>query len=511
MKMILSPGRLATAILSLIAPTLAIAKSEPLRSLEVRAIERDGENHVRVFLSAYEKDGERKFPITTLNNNAFLLTVDGEPLQKPNLSLTTFSASRKWNTRAVVWIYDASGVKTIKNLNRELRAIAAQEFPQLQSDYLSITGVASGKNFERVAVDPQNQGNTTLLQRQLTADTVSLKSTAITRDLPVCHAARKFADWQKLGLRLTDQKTLILMGGSAPLSEADKNKVRDCTALLTEAGVVIHQVVFARPENYNGRLWIPSAERSTMGSTYRVVDLGGASRALQTVRSSIDSEYIISAQVPADVFWRSRKLSLLAKYHGSEFQSGSLKLPASSSTSFLQSAPALPQMRPQQRQLTQPQMPQRMVVLTEASALAFDAWLEWLATALLIGIVVTIRHIRRINSGIIEIQETEAKGDVSSGPLLVVLNGRDKGREYRIRQQTTILGKGWICDVRLQPLKVRRKHVQLEILGDKAILKDLSEGDLYVNGRAVRSLRAIGHGSVIRVGDLQLLFQCGET
>jgi hypothetical protein len=42
-------------------------------------------------------------------------------------------------------------------------------------------------------------------------------------------------------------------------------------------------------------------------------------------------------------------------------------------------------------------------------------------------------------------------------------------------------------------------------------LQDLSEGELFVNGRPIRSVRVIGHGSVIRLGDLQLLFQCGES
>ena len=129
---------------------------------------------------------------------------------------------------------------------------------------------------------------------------------------------------------------------------------------------------------------------------------------------------------------------------------------------------------------------------------------------MLIGIIVTVRHMNRINSGIIELPEGAERCESVSGPLLIVLNGRDKGREFRIRQYKTVLGKGWNCDVRLQPLKVRHKHGQIEIQGDKAVLRDLSEGDLYVNGRAVRSLRVIGHGSVIRLGDLQLLFRCGE-
>jgi hypothetical protein len=475
----------------------------------VRAIAREGENHIRVYTSAFEKDGEKKFPITTLDSNAFMLSVDGQPVQKPNFSLTTFSASRKWNTRAVVWIYDSSGVKTIKNLTRDLRTLAAQEFPQLQSDYLSIAGVAAGRNFERVLLDPQNQENITALQRQLTADKVSLKNTAITREPPICLAARKFSDWQKRGLLASDQKTLILMGGSAQLSDSEKKISSDCAAQLEKAGVVIHQVVFARPENFDGRLWLPHQGSSRLGSNHRVVDLGGASRALQTIRSSIESEYIITAQVPSDVLWRSQKLILKATYHGSVFQSQPLSLPNSATTAIVSALPS-PTSRPQSTAQQQTNPAQRMFVMTDATALAFDAWLEWLATAVLIGIIVTVRHMNRINSGIIELPEGAERCESVSGPLLIVLNGRDKGREFRIRQYKTVLGKGWNCDVRLQPLKVRHKHGQIEIQGDKAVLRDLSEGDLYVNGRAVRSLRVIGHGSVIRLGDLQLLFRCGE-
>jgi pSer/pThr/pTyr-binding forkhead associated (FHA) protein len=503
MKIDISTRKILTPFFLILALHGAQASAEPERELQLKSVERDGENHIKMRFSAFEKDSEKKYPITTLDKNSFQIFLNGNRLQNPNLSLTTFDTTRRWNNRAVVWIYDATGVKSIKGLTRELRTLTAQEFPQFQADYLAIFGVAAGKTIERVLLDPIRQENITALQRQLSADPSGTNPNLISRDPSVCIAAQKFSQWSKQGLKTTDQKHLILMGGSGLLSAAEKLKIDECTQQLIQQNVSVQQIVFSRMENFSKRTWLDHPEVAKAGSNFRVVDLPGASRAIQTLRTSLDHEYVLTAQLPENSASLAYQLTLHAKYHGATFRSESVVI----SQSPAQRSTSVPPV--QIKNVLQP--PQRLIPLTRQSALAFDAWLEWLATSFLIGIAVTIRHMNRLNSGITQVPENELGGDVSQGPLLVVLNGRDRGREYRIRQNSTLLGKGWGCDVRLQSLNVKRKHGRLEIQGDKAVLQDLSEGELFVNGRPIRSVRVIGHGSVIRLGDLQLLFQCGES
>lgn len=503
MKKNILKKKIITPLVLIFGSTGAHASAELERELQLKSVERDGENHIKIRFSAFEKDLEKKYPITTLDKNSFQIFLNGNQLQNPNLSLTTFDTTRRWNNRAVVWIYDATSVKSIKGLTRELRTLTAQEFPQFQADYLSVLGVAGGKTIERVLLDPIQQENIIALQKRLGADPSGINPDHVSREPAVCIAAKKFLQWSKQGLKAADQKHLILMGGSDLPTAAEKLKIDDCTQQLIQQKVSVQQIVFSRVDNFSKRRWLDHPDILKAGSNFRVVDLPGASRAIQTLRTSLDHEYVLTAQLPENSPSLAYQMTLRATYHGATFRSESVVI-SQSSAERATSVPAA-----QVKSMIQP--PQRLIPLTGQSALAFDAWLEWLATSFLIGIAVTMRHMSRLNSGITQVPENELGGDVSQGPLLVVLNGRDRGREYRIRQNSTLLGRGWGCDVRLQPLNVKRKHGRLEILGDKAVLQDLSDGDLFVNGRQIRSVRVIGHGSVIRLGDLQLLFQCGES
>ena len=493
----------AISLWLLLAPQTASPDSIPARGMIIKHMEQDGQHHVKLRAAAFEQDGSIKFPIKTLDSNSFKVEMNDRVAQNSKISLTTYDHTRRKNSRATILIYDATSVKSFTGLTRQLRTLIAQEFPSFQSEYLSVLGVAAGKTIERISLTPTQQENILALQRSLIADLSEVKPSEFITDSALCIAARKFELWAKQGLRDFDQKTIVLMGGASVIDNNTRIKTENCIQTLKKQNINIHQISFSKNERSKTRLWITDPEIIAGESIYHVVDLAGASRAIQNIKTALDYEYVLTIQIPIQTEKISQTLTLVAKYHDSTFKSQPVPLPETFTKSD-----SLGMKTEKQKEAP---IPQKLIRLSNQSAFVLDAWLEWLAISLIIGFFVTLRHANRMHTGITEIFDRDDASDVNHGPLLIILNGKNKGKKYCIRQSSTLLGRGWTCDIRLQPLGIKRKHARLEIQGDKAILQDLSEGELIVNGRTIRSIRVIGHGSVIRMGELHLLFQCGES
>lgn len=498
------------ALLTSTTLTSTAALAGPQRELMIRSMTREGETHLSLRASALENDPAGVFPITTLDKNSFQFLIDGQEFPNQTIALTTFDASRRSNSRAVVWAYDATGVKTMKGLNKDLRALTAQEFTTFNADFMSILGVAKDKTIERVLLDPQHQDNTLAIQRQLLSDPVGVAPEAIFKETPQCVAAQKFEKWIAAGLKPTDQKVLILIGGAQQSEQSASASIDLCIKKLLSMQVNVFQIVFAKPETFTSRQWSRNPQITASGSVVRVVNLQGASRALQTARNILDKEYLLNGQLPLQTISNplSSEISvqIVANYHGQRFKSAPqiIKLVRVAQPQNLSQSSFSPIHE-------KPIAPSRMNVIDNKTSLALNAWIEWLINSIIVGLIVTLRHMKRMQSGIYSIENTVEHGDTSDGPLLLVLNGKDRGREFRIRQHKVVFGRSFSCDLRLQGQRVKGKHGCLTFQGDKALLEDFSGGQLAVNGRPLRQLRIIGHGSVIQLGDLQLLFRCGEA
>lgn len=481
-------------------PQSALAASE--RELQISHIERDGDGHVKIRVQAYETEQRKKYPLTTLDQNSFDVIINGESQKKSQFSLQSFSQSRRAEGRAIVWIYDATGVKTVRGLTRSLRALTAQDFPNFTSDYTSIFGVAKGKTIERGSIDPSKSDSVLSLQKKLSSNPKGLQPKDISTDPSLCAALRKFKTWTSFGLKRADQKAIFLLGGSSPQNERLSAEQKDCVSQLNQMNVSIHQIVFANEQRFKKRIWVDEESVTQFGSLTRVLDVSGASRTLATLQSLLDHEYMITAQLPIESARLANQLIVKARYHNDIFSSSSAVIPpiaprvSNKATAFFRPRPA--------------QAPQKLVAVTNAHQLAVEGWIELLLTAFVTGVIVTIRHIRRLKNDFFSLDSTakNASGTGQSG--LVILNGKQKGRVIDLQNMPCVIGTSWGCDVRLKARGILRKHGRIEVSGDKAIVEDFSHGQIYVNGRSIKKIRAIGHGCVIRLGELQLQFQCGE-
>jgi len=97
-------------------------------------------------------------------------------------------------------------------------------------------------------------------------------------------------------------------------------------------------------------------------------------------------------------------------------------------------------------------------------------------------------------------------------PGLVVIQGREIGREYRLRRRKSVLGRGEEVTLRIPDDLVSRRHASLEVAWDpdsrlqRVFLTDLkSTNRSYVNGDPVERVE-LQEGDKVRVGKTVLKF-----
>jgi two-component system cell cycle response regulator len=95
---------------------------------------------------------------------------------------------------------------------------------------------------------------------------------------------------------------------------------------------------------------------------------------------------------------------------------------------------------------------------------------------------------------------------------LLVIQGQEIGREYRLRRNESILGRDEGAALRIPDERVSRRHASLEVDRDlsgrvrRTFIRDLgSTNGTYVNGEAV-GRRELREGDKVRVGDTVLRF-----
>ena len=93
---------------------------------------------------------------------------------------------------------------------------------------------------------------------------------------------------------------------------------------------------------------------------------------------------------------------------------------------------------------------------------------------------------------------------------LVVMEGEEKGRDYRLREGRNTLGASPEADVCLKNHTVSQIHASLSYKDNKFVLTDLdSTNGTFVNGDDENVARVeLKDGDVLRLGETTLKFKC---
>jgi signal transduction histidine kinase/pSer/pThr/pTyr-binding forkhead associated (FHA) protein len=91
-------------------------------------------------------------------------------------------------------------------------------------------------------------------------------------------------------------------------------------------------------------------------------------------------------------------------------------------------------------------------------------------------------------------------------PSLFVIQGRDQGTRFELRDSPVTVGRDSDSSVQLHDTEVSRKHAELTIESDRVLIRDLnSSNGTYVNGKPMRQ-SLLRSGDQLQVGRTLLLF-----
>ena len=97
--------------------------------------------------------------------------------------------------------------------------------------------------------------------------------------------------------------------------------------------------------------------------------------------------------------------------------------------------------------------------------------------------------------------------DQSIVPSLQILSGPLAGRLFKVDRDLMIIGRNPDCDLVLDPKSVSRKHAAIVRKGREHVIKDLgSTRGTHVNGHRLSEPLVLSNGTVIQLGEVQLLF-----
>lgn len=96
-------------------------------------------------------------------------------------------------------------------------------------------------------------------------------------------------------------------------------------------------------------------------------------------------------------------------------------------------------------------------------------------------------------------------------PSIIVLDGNDSGRIFKLTEHAMSIGRGTAASIRLNDKTVSRKHCLLETAGTQVTVIDLqSANGTFVNGQRSQKHR-LANGDKIRIGNTVMKFEITGT
>jgi hypothetical protein len=97
--------------------------------------------------------------------------------------------------------------------------------------------------------------------------------------------------------------------------------------------------------------------------------------------------------------------------------------------------------------------------------------------------------------------------DVALLPLLIVQAGPMQGATFRLRRDTSVIGRDDGVDVLVEDFRVSRRHAIIERSGGRLLLADAgSTNGTWINDRRLTEPAELNDGDRIRLGGVELRF-----
>lgn len=460
------------------------ALSTSRRTVMVREAFLDEAGRIRLHVSVQERSEGDTYPLSTLESEDFRIrfSLDPDAAHAPT-ALATFSNAFPPLKRAAVIVFDNS-TSLPDPWPSAVRTQLSELLPSLNSRAVSLQGISGDKVEVLAEISPAQSDNPYLVLKRL-VQTAPVAGPQGDFDAAVCAAADTIAAWRDTGLQAGDQAVAMVITHKAAIPIQPTAPLQACYTSLRESRAYLVALQIQGDDARNNGLAI---SHPSMDSSVQVRTPLNLSMALNTVRSLLDSEYVLSASPPLPVWslttlFSDPALAVQVNYHGQELMSQPRTLDRA------------------ERRLSLPSL---------IPVLGF-----------LVGGTIFLTLLFRRTLGRVPCADCgrKVRRDHSDCPFrsplyhahLIVLSGVHQGQRFPLHEGSTTIGRGRRNRIRLRDRGMPRFAAIIRIEPQRAFLTPALRRDgkahVQLNGWPIIEGRYLSHNSVIRIGSTDLLFE----
>jgi hypothetical protein len=492
--------------------------------VRIRAVEPTDDFKLIVFSRVHEEENKILFPVTTLDREAFTLTLGkSDPARLKPDSLSTFSTLAQPRVRRLVVTLPVAANVPRATLD-DIRQTLAENLPLTRSEFFSVLSVTSSGELEVAGTSPGESDNVRALQKKILDAPPAGENTGIHQ--AVCAAAKKFASWAPYASRPGEQRAAILIGNPSVESKDGLKRLSACLDQLKVAEVAVYllRADSIPPLPVGAEQVFQDGARLGGGFVQRISSRVDLYPALSNVLGNLNEEYVATFDLFSLIgTWEGRNaiaqdgvsyLDLGVSYHGQDVSSGmsSVPLPATWRDNIERINKAGTSREKAIRLFTDLNPPERIVAGVLAVILLVT--LFFILRYWFLSIRLAMRSVRCRTCGL-RVKRSFSNcpyRDNSFAGWLSILNGPDVGMVLPVMEGRNLLGTSDACNIHTgKGYRIRRKHAELLLDGGKAQLKLLRGGILrhgdQINGFEIKEPRLLCHGDVVKLGKAFMRFE----
>lgn len=477
-----------------------------VRVAEVNHVSHLNDNRLRVIFNAQERDGNLRFPITTIDRSMVKIeftNTASAPAEPQSLLLHGTGVGEFHRALYVGFsmhrnLY-ASGVT-------ELKSQVGDIIKGLSSEYLTVAAVAQDSGRIIADVTPEKGDNINRITQQIQSLEPEGEGPALADTL--CVAAERFNAWNLTKFNKGDQKVLIIYTSPGDSPSTERYRAENCWRSLIDQHVRVFVVAFGKQWGRNV-LDLTSTALDSGGHYHRVNGPVEMYAATKNIIALLNNEYVVDVDAP-DIALEDQPLELKVKisYHNEIFESSIYNMGfviPSLSKVFIKTESKETANGPISPDITD--SIDWGMLSTVVISFVFLIFAGWFGAKF---------FFRNRNTTLCQTCSVRVKPDHSDCPFrkaetvarLVVIGGKDAGLTIPVMKGETVIARFPKSGAKISGRDIAWfNHGAIRLDGQKALYTPSKPARDRINGWLVHEPRLLGVGNILTIGDQKLRFE----
>ena len=482
------------------------------RMAEVRSVSHRQDHQIRIVLSATERTGGIRYPISTITRDMVKVEFTNTSTPPADAQSLAILGSAPGELKRAVFVGFSFDRKLSARAVTEVRSQISTLVGELPAQYLTVAAISQGSARVVADVTPDNSDNVNNIQQKLASLEPEGEGPAVSDSL--CVAAERFHAWNLKDFSAGDQKVLVLLSPMGDGPSTERFRGQNCWRSLIDQGVRVFHISYNKPET-RPAFDLAAVAAESGGFVHALNGPLDIYSARKNVVALLRNEYIIDVNAP-DIALEDQPLELVVKisYHDMVIATPVFNVGFVMPTlSRVLSNPGTTGVSKVGNQNASDAAPQ------DVPSMRRDIILSVMFFVLVCGglsVVVVLRLKKRMATTVCGTCTTRVALDFGDCPFrkaqcvgrLVFIGGPLAGRTLPLMKGPNPISRFAKGGLRLSGSGISwRSHGVLIVDGEKAVYEPARVGRDSINGWPVREARLLGIGHILELGSHKLRFE----